>query len=444
MKAMMRKKFWLSVTVGGLIFGKPVYATTGLSGLGGLYYLAVMIAAGFFLVLPCVVIANRLKNKNRAKTRVDLIFIIMAIVYLLALSPFFIWILFNPRLALIPYLILYIILLTGILWYFFERRQLMLYLAVSIFLLAILRTPEIISYDDYQVIDNNPLESTIKLARQKDNQYIHLEDGRIFRFRERYNSSGQEGKFEKDAPLMVVETGVSDGKHIFMLFGIKSSQEYYQYENFREKPLFTIPLVAVSMEKNAIDHLGTIELLDSDWKADDTALKRAITQFCCDSAWVQELIDRGANPKQVSDGINDYNLLHWISGDSPYSVEKENIARILVESGTELNAMGDRGETPLSLAVNEIIRERLSDSEISYVRLLLELGANPNIGNGYPLLHNALVHREFELTMLLLKYGADPKIKDSRGYDFYAVVEELKGTFSGKVLENVMKQLATP
>lgn len=435
----------------------------GLGGLGAVQ--AIYMIAFAIIALGAFVLTLNLAQINRSETdkhgKSDRFTLIASITYLLVASPVFIWLSVYPRLDFLVYLIVFVYLaaLTTALHKVFTNKRHMIAFFGAAFLYILLRTPEIISYTEYHLIDNVPLLKTVELTEQKDNQYIHLRDGRIFRFTERYNSSGQEQKFDADAKLMIEGPLKSKERGVYTLHGSRISQEYHNLRNTHGNPFITIPINIVTLNKNEAYHVGLIELLDANWKADNRTLTRAIVRYCCDSAWVEELIRRGADPNEV--GYKNSSLLHLISGEAPYGEEIERAADILIKSGANINATNDQGKTPLYVAIESIQRHsfrqsRLSGSEKSYVKLLLEIGANPNISDnkGNTPLHATIPVRFYELSRLLLEHGANSELPDSKGESAYELAQyyfiHQKAALSDEEeseLENLiheMKQLTQP
>jgi ankyrin repeat protein len=90
------------------------------------------------------------------------------------------------------------------------------------------------------------------------------------------------------------------------------------------------------------------------------------------------------------------------------------IAEILLNITNLVNDFElDKRFTPLLLAA--------TNGHIALVRLLLERGADPNIGNldGVTALHNAVYENQLDIVALLLDAGADPNIKDQIGNTAY-------------------------
>ncbi|WP_254510461.1 ankyrin repeat domain-containing protein [Anatilimnocola floriformis] len=72
----------------------------------------------------------------------------------------------------------------------------------------------------------------------------------------------------------------------------------------------------------------------------------------------------------ATDSLGD-TLLHYAAGSG-----KVDLIRLLVEMGSDINARGDKGETPLVRAV-------VNNDKSKPVQVLLELGADPNIADNF-------------------------------------------------------------
>ena len=82
--------------------------------------------------------------------------------------------------------------------------------------------------------------------------------------------------------------------------------------------------------------------------------------------------------------------------------------KVFVESGGNLNAKNQFGNTPLHSAV--------SQDDCFLVKTLLELGADPNVANrrGRTALHFSIMRNNYLALKTLLEYGADPMATDNR------------------------------
>jgi len=124
-----------------------------------------------------------------------------------------------------------------------------------------------------------------------------------------------------------------------------------------------------------------------------------------------ELIDAGANVNAV---ITDERY----KGKTPFYFAcrdgNTQVAKLFLKKGANVNdvdanAVDTFGEPLLSLA--------LHDNNLEMIRLLLELGANPNIadGYGYMPLCVACANNKLSMVRLLLEYGANPNIVSKNG-----------------------------
>ena len=99
-------------------------------------------------------------------------------------------------------------------------------------------------------------------------------------------------------------------------------------------------------------------------------------------------------------------------------------ARILLENGADVDALDHLGESPLSLCISH--RSSNSESQlIDVLNLLLEFNVNVNLPNRFGVrpLHHAVEMCHAQLIKVLLKAGADPAKKDSRGRSPITIAE---------------------
>ena len=89
-------------------------------------------------------------------------------------------------------------------------------------------------------------------------------------------------------------------------------------------------------------------------KHDNHALTRVIMQNCCDSAWVDGLIRRGADPNKIV--IGSRNVLHYLASEVAYYDGVDSVTVVIIKSGVDLNAKDEWGKSPLHVAINEIWR----------------------------------------------------------------------------------------
>lgn len=393
----------------------------GLQGAGTLYLIAAAVVSGGILMVAAYLIHGyRLRESKRAKK--SKVLLAVSILYLLAAAPVFAWLLTSPQLHVVLYLIvtLYLAVLAATLLQFHRNRRHVFGFVGLIFLYVLLATPEIVSYTDYELIDNVPLEHTLQLADQKDDRFVHLADGRVFRIRDRIGLSSPKDPFATDAKLMLEKSQLSEDSGVFILYGIRVSPQYHGYRVTIIEPLIKVPMSKTTIEMHESYIIGMADLLDSDWKADDRTLARAIFRHCCDAEWVDELVRRDADPKNVTSGSR--NVMHVISDMDIESTEIEKMATVFIKAGVNLNAKEQWGNTPLNIAIDnfggkQIRNPRLADLHQSYLTLLLVSGADPNItaDHGIPPLQHTIERQFYKLSRLLLEYGADPNMKDSKG-----------------------------
>lgn len=124
-----------------------------------------------------------------------------------------------------------------------------------------------------------------------------------------------------------------------------------------------------------------------------------VEQFVGSAEGVELALAFGRDPNRLVDGLP---LLH-----RAVSAGREDVARVLLRGGADLEARDRLGRTPLMVAV--------SGGSPSLARLLLEQGANPDGRSSEDLpLARALERQRPELIRLLLAHGADPsKLEDT-------------------------------
>jgi len=132
------------------------------------------------------------------------------------------------------------------------------------------------------------------------------------------------------------------------------------------------------------------------------------------------LISEGANVNAI--GYADYTIAMAAANQG-----KSEMLKILLDKGADPNLASPKtGETPLHAAA----AKGFVNGTLECVKLLLEAGANPNVKSksGIPTetyyrdikvigetpLHLAAAYGSKEMIELLLKYNADPSIKDDR------------------------------
>jgi ankyrin repeat protein len=147
------------------------------------------------------------------------------------------------------------------------------------------------------------------------------------------------------------------------------------------------------------------------------------------AAWLKKNPDEINNP--ISDG---YTLLHiaCIFG-------RIELARFLVsrEALLNINADNDSGATPLHEAVG------YRDEEVAdqLVRLLIDFGAELNAPQkgGQTALHHAVARGSLKLVTTLIQAGADPFLKDELGHTPVSLAKDLKTELD--VAEAIRSQL---
>ncbi len=134
--------------------------------------------------------------------------------------------------------------------------------------------------------------------------------------------------------------------------------------------------------------------------ASSSALGRAVVQANTDR--VRLLLEWGADPRKPDR-----------QGDAPLHQAASNgnleISRLLLDFGADANAADQSGNTPLFLCVEQ-------EGGTRVLELLLKFGADPKLKpcHGETLLEAAASEPEY--VRLLLDAGADPQEKTSRGF----------------------------
>lgn len=134
-----------------------------------------------------------------------------------------------------------------------------------------------------------------------------------------------------------------------------------------------------------------------------------------DSKKVEELLIAGEDPNiplEIKSGgdIFTYRLLELAIDELPYGGERKVIDD-LIKYGAKINPHHNDYElTPLHAAI--------LNNDLELVKLLLSLGADPNVkmeGSGL-CIQDAVIENDIELLKLLLEYGGRAKINDTGGY----------------------------
>lgn len=138
-----------------------------------------------------------------------------------------------------------------------------------------------------------------------------------------------------------------------------------------------------------------------------TPLMQAVSMGMVDS--VRVLIQAGANPNRLSrDG---WSVVHTMADMISHEEEEEEIVRMLLEAGADVDIRDSTGTTPLMEMAREATAKRMAR--------LLQAGANPNTVNdsGWTALFFAvsLLNDVRAKVELLLAYGVDARIRDTKG-----------------------------
>ena len=169
------------------------------------------------------------------------------------------------------------------------------------------------------------------------------------------------------------------------------------------------PLILICRNRNIDARLQIAQLLlEHGADPNDQTPLHALFQSIVDLPLVQLLLKHGADPNRL-DHENNSVLIKVIESNC---AQKEDLEKLLIEHGADVNQRCGNWN-PLSMAI------RYS----SKVKILLESGADPNVGklNGDPPLHLARQWNR-EVISDLLAFGADPNTK---------------GTYSGTILSDL-------
>ena len=178
-----------------------------------------------------------------------------------------------------------------------------------------------------------------------------------------------------------------------------------------------------------------------------TPLHYAVKAGHYDIVWL--LLDYGANPNTPAGGWLGPTPLHMAVRNQNYDMAKLLlnagakpdardgwgrsplheaassgnfvITHLLLENGANVNAVDANGRTPLHMAVIESSPKEPKEKRLvrrGVVALLLKYGADPNIKDKYysrTPLHYAARDGAVEVVKAMLEHGADPTIRDSKG-----------------------------
>ena len=409
-----------------LAFCDAAVATTGLGSLEGLWVLFLAIAAAVaagLVIIPGLIYATRRKRAGDRIGALQKFILGMAIVFLILLFPVVAGSFVAPRLSPWFYapMLVYLAVLAFTVLYFYDNSKRVFGFAAALLCIVLLRTPEIVSYTRYDFVENSPIEAPIAWLEQLDSEYLALPDGRLFRIDSHFAGSSFGEKFPVDAILAIEETSTSSETRLYNLYQAVKSQQTYQHEMSDVEPLITIPLRTISFSKYESRNIARIQLLNDDWRADNQVLARAVNTFCCNAAWVKELLQRGANA-DFRYGGSDWTVFHAIARKSPYGPDMAETARLLAMRGADINASDSLGRSGFHAALNAVLRdsfreERLEPSQRQYLVQLLKLGADVNVQDKdlRTPLHDTIYARFYSLSRWLLENGADVTLQDKYG-----------------------------
>ena len=125
--------------------------------------------------------------------------------------------------------------------------------------------------------------------------------------------------------------------------------------------------------------------------------------------WVERLIQAGAKVNAQDD--KGWAALHYtVNQPGGAARDLHEIARLLIESGADMNLQTQSGHTPINLAASNLKPKTL--------RLLLSRGANPNMANneGVTPLMYVVNDDHYDLVISLLSAGADPNSANQLGW----------------------------
>ena len=156
---------------------------------------------------------------------------------------------------------------------------------------------------------------------------------------------------------------------------------------------------------------------------------------------VRALLDHGANV-EAKEETKGQTALMWAIDE-----QHSDVVNLLMDRGADLNAKSKSGFSPLFFALRNgdaalvktllasgiNVNDKVPGSQgnallltianpnVELARLLLELGADPNLGNGAALL-SAISSSNYEIAALLLNHGADPNLGGPNGAALHALI----------------------
>ncbi len=333
--------------------------------------------------------------------------------------------------------ILLVLLVSWVLWKFYQRARNKIRYFLWVFAVAVLWSVLWlvgVRIDRYAFIDNNPLESSLTVVNNKDGYYLELSDGQWYKFIDKYHKN----------PVALVAARTALGQDI-MLEPYGSSQQltvyskgqthaYYWDRREQAEALISVPLKLNKQDMYQKAYEGRVVRLEADWLAEPRDLTRALTKDdCCDVPWLEELLRRGANRDDV---INREQLLHRFFDHTDRANRLQYrtvVAQLLLDAGADINAIQDySGSSVLHKTVARLPNVRkhgFRAEDQAFLRLLLDQGADPDgaYSNGATTLELAVRNRQYEAAMLLLSSGANPhRLVDDYGTAYQLAQQELK------------------
>lgn len=153
------------------------------------------------------------------------------------------------------------------------------------------------------------------------------------------------------------------------------------------------------------------------------AIFEAVLQGENETSRILKQSSASASLRMTSDFLVE-SIPHWLyKSDTPLhlaaAASLPKIAKLLLESGAEVNAQNRRGATPLLYACDprpQIHESSNSQNQATMIRLLIHHGANLNHQdqNGASAMHRAVRARSPAAVSELLKAGASPDIRSKK------------------------------
>ncbi len=161
----------------------------------------------------------------------------------------------------------------------------------------------------------------------------------------------------------------------------------------------------------------------------DTPLKLAVQAQKYDV--VEAMLEKGAS-SNTKDRKDKY-ILHFA-----YDTRDENLMRLLVEYGADINCKNKEGDTLLASAVGGIGSYYHNNYEYKMVNLLLELGASPNLKNkeGESIIFKIIEHGKSETLDIFLEHNGKINVtnRDKKSPAQVAIDKEMPN-----ILESLFK-----